>query len=181
MRPGGKKEVMEFIGARPKNQSIVSRVRDHGYMSVMFNNDDFIDAVVWATNVVYEYNGFFSAGQSDRVVIPMEELPFLKLDVENSHFLLLIYYNMRKNYVLVEQMKQSLYTLARFQKIDPADIEMMKRVDKRMAEAAKTGEYGFNFNSEPELEGGEKKYHCYSRLVTDQIEKYREECAKAKV
>jgi len=181
MRPGLKKSEMEFVGARPKNQSIVSRIRDHGYLGVMFNKEDFMDAVVWAANVVYEYNDFFSSHKSERIVISQDELPFLKLDAENAHFIMLLYYNMKQNFVLVEQIKQSLYTVARYQRIADEDLELIKRIDERQARERKNGADDFNFNTEPELQGAEKKYNYYSGLVTAQIEKYREECAKAKV
>ena len=182
MLPNNKQsEKMEFTGRQPKNMSIVYRIRDHGYMDVMFNNDDFIDAVVWATNVVYEYDDHFNSNKFERVVIPLEELPFLKLDIENAHMLLLIYYNMRQNFVLVEKIKQSLYTVARFQKIADEDAPLMKKIGERMAEAAKNHERDFKFDDKPELTGAEKKYNSYAHMVTEQIEKYREECAKAKV
>jgi hypothetical protein len=181
MRAGVKKEAMEFVGARPKNQSIVSRIRDHGYMGVMFKKEDFMDAVVWAANIVYEYNDFFNSRRSERIVIPLDELPFIKSDVENAHFIMLIYYNMKQNFVLVEQLKQTLYTVARYQRIADEDADLMKQVDERMAKAAAGEENDFNFGTEPELRGAEKKYNYYSSLVTAQIEKYREECAKAKV
>jgi hypothetical protein len=172
---------MEFIGARPKNQSIVSRVRDHGYLSVMFNKEDFMDAVVWAANVVYEYNDFFGLNKSKRIVIPQSELPFLKQDVVNAFFIMLLYYNMKQNFVLVEQLKQGLYTVARYQKIADEDVELMKLVDERIAKAGEGDDDGFNFNEGAELRGAEKRYSRYSGLVTAEIEKFREECAKAKV
>jgi hypothetical protein len=181
MKPGGKKQEMEFVGARPKNQSIVSKIRDHGYYGVMFNKEDFMDAVVWAANVVYEYNDFFNSHKSERIVIAQDELPFIKQDVENAHFIMLLYYNMKQNFILVEQIKQSLYTVARYQKISEDDIDLIKRVDERLASVKKNGENDFNFNLEPELHGAEKKYTHYASLVTAAIEKYREECAKAKV
>ena len=174
-------EKMEFIGAQPKNSSIIYRIRDHGYVGVMFNNDDFLDAVVWAANIVYEYDNFFDSRKSERVLIPLDELPFLKLDVENAHMIMLVYYKMKQNFVLAEKVKQSLYTLARFQKIADEDKEIMKKIGERIADAEKRHEEEFNFYDIPELTGSEKKYNSYASRVTDQIEKYREECAKAKV
>ena len=182
MQPNAKlSEKMEFKGQQPKNMSIVHRIRDHGYMDVMFNHDDFIDAVIWATNLVYQYSDFFNSFKYERVVIPLQELPLLKLDIENAHMLLLMYYNMRENFVLVEKIKQSLYTVARFQKIDEGDAELMKKIGERMAEAAKRHEHDFNFSDIPELTGSEKRYNSYANRVTQQIEKYREQCAKEKV
>jgi hypothetical protein len=172
---------MEFVGSHPRNSSVVSRIRDHGYVSVMFNKDDFMDAVVWAANIVYEYGAFFGSHSLDRIVIPQDELPIIKSDAENAHFIMLIYYNMKKNFVLLEQIKQSLYTLARYQRMDEKDAELMKKVDEKMARAAREDDDGFNFNAEPDLRGAEKRYKYYASLVTAQIEKYRTECAKAQV
>jgi hypothetical protein len=182
MRPRAKakKEEMEFVGQRPKNQSIVSRIRSLGYTSVMFNKEDFLDSVVWAANVVFEYRDFFNSRRSELIVTSLDELPFLKLDVVNAHFLLINYYNMKENFVLVEQFKQSLYSVARFQKIAPDDAELMKKVDERLSKKNKD-ENDFNFNDEPELRGVEKKYNQYAALVTAEIEKFREECVKTKV
>jgi hypothetical protein len=182
MRPRKKREEREFAGVLPKNQSIVSRVRDHGYISVMMNKDDFMDAVVWAANVVYEYKDFFQNNCANKIVIPESELPFLKLDLVNAHLIMLVYYGMKQNYVLIEQFKQSLYTVARFQKISERDAEHMKKIDERMAETHDPlKDDGFNFPTEEHLQGSEKQFDYYSRLVTEEIEKYREECAKAKV
>ncbi|MDR3164456.1 MAG: hypothetical protein LBU13_02665 [Synergistaceae bacterium] len=180
MQARAKKEEIEFVGQRMKNQSIVSRIRDHGYMGVMFNNEDFLDAVVWAANVVFEYRDFFNSRKSEVIVASLNELPFFKLDVINAHFVLLHYYNMKKNFVLVEQFKQSLYSVARFQKIADADADVIKKADERLSQSIKN-EDDFNFNTEPELHGAEKKYNQYASLVTAEIEKFRDECMKAKV
>ena len=173
-------EKMEFIGAKPKNMSVIRRVRDHGYMGVMFNNDDFIDAVIWAANIVHAYGNFLEINKIEQIVIPLEELPFDKPDVENAHMLMLIYYDMKQNFMLAEKMKQSLYTLARFQRIEENDMILMKKIGERMAEAAKRDELDFNFNDMSELTGAERKYNYYASRVTDQIEVYREKCMKIK-
>jgi hypothetical protein len=175
-----KKQEMEFVGQRPKNQSIVSRIRSLGYTSIMFNKDDYLDAVVWAANVVFEYRDFFSSCRPEAIVMPLDGLPFLKQDIVNAHLILMHYYNMKENFVLVEQFKQSLYTAARFQKIADGDVEMMKKVCERLSQNT-SDENGFNFNAEPELRGAEKKYSQYSAMITAEIEKFREECAKAKL
>jgi hypothetical protein len=179
-RVRAKRQEMEFVGQSPKNQSIVSRIRSLGYTSVMFNKEDFLDAVVWAANIVFEYRGFFDSRKSAFTVTSLDELPFLKMDVVNAHFLLMHYYNRKENFVLVEQFKQSLYSVARFQKITPDDAELMKKVDERLAQQTKD-ENDFNFNAEPELRGAEKKYNQYAAMVTAEIEKFRDECVKAKV
>jgi hypothetical protein len=181
MKFGGKREEREFIGASPKNKSIASRIRDHGYMGVMFNKNEFMDAVVWAANVVYEYKDFFSAYRDGRIVIPIDELPFIKYDVVQAHFIMLIYYNMRQNYVLLEQFKQSLYTVARFQKIADDDVPMIKKVNERLAVTLPADDNDFSFDSDFRKNCSEKEYNYYSGLVTAEIEKYREECLKLKL
>jgi len=173
-------EKMDFIGGQPKNLSIVRCIRDHGYMGVMFNQEDFMDAVIWSANGVYEYGNFFESNKLEQqIVIPLEELPFEKRDLENAHLIMLIYYNMKENFVLVEKIKQSLYTLARFQKIADGDTELMKQISERMTSSAERDEYDFNFNDMRGLPGAEKKINYYSSRVTDQIEKYMGQCVKA--
>jgi hypothetical protein len=56
----------------------------------------------------------------------------------------------------------------------------MKKVDERLSKKTKD-ENDFNFNAEPELRGAEKKYNQYSAMVTAVIEKFRDECVKAKI
>ncbi|MDR1580194.1 MAG: hypothetical protein LBS35_07540 [Synergistaceae bacterium] len=179
-RDKAKKEEMEFVGQRPKNQSTVSRIRSLGYTSVMFNKEEYLDAVVWAANVVFEFRDFFNSYKSERIVMSLDELPFIKQDVVNAHFLLIHYYNMKGNFVLVEQFKQSLYSVARFQKIADEDAELMKKVDERISHETKD-ENDFNFDAKPELRGAEKKYNRYSAMVTAEIEKFKEECVAVKI
>ena len=181
MRPGRKREEREFVGASPKNKSIASRVRDHGYVGVMFNKNEFMDAVVWAANVVYEYKDFFAAHKDGRIVIPIDELPFIKYDVIQAHFIMLIYYNMKQNYVLLEQFKQGLYTVARFQKIADDDIKTIKKVNERLSRTLPGNEDDFSFDENPHLQYAEKEYKYYSGLVTEEIEKFRDECLKLKL
>ncbi|MDR1138013.1 MAG: hypothetical protein LBK91_06795 [Synergistaceae bacterium] len=181
MKRINKREEREFVGASPKNKSIASRIRDHGYLGVMFNKDEFMDAVVWAANVVYEYKDFFSSNRDGRIVISIDELPFIKFDVTQAHFIMLIYYSMKQNYVLLEQFKQSLYTVARFQKIADADIEMIKKVNERLSKTLPANEDDFSFSANQQLKFAEKEYNYYSGLVTEEIEKYRDECLKLKL
>jgi hypothetical protein len=181
MKRAAKREEREFAGASPKNKSIASRIRDHGYMGVMFNKDEFMDAVVWAANIVYEYKDFFSSHRDGRIVLPFDELPFLKYDVIQAHFIMLKYYGMKQNYVLLEQLKQSLYTVARFQKIAEGDIESIKQVNERLAKTLRNEEEDFSFDTDPQINFAEKEYNYYSGLVTEEIEKYREECITLKL
>jgi hypothetical protein len=181
MRLGGKRDEREFVGASPKNKSIASTVRDHGYIGVMFNKNEFMDAVVWAANVVYEYKDFFASHKDGRVVIPIDELPFIKYDVTQAHFIMLIYYNMKQNYILLEQFKQSLYTVARFQKVADGDLNTIKKVNERLSKTLPENENDFALGANSQLQYAEKEYQYYSRLVTEEIEKYREECLKLKL
>jgi hypothetical protein len=45
----------------------------------------------------------------------------------------------------------------------------------------RSDENDFNFNAEPELRGAEKKYNQYAAMVSAEIEKFKEECAKSKI
>jgi hypothetical protein len=184
MRPKNAREVREFSGVMPKNQSILSRVRDHGYVGVMLNKEDFMDAVVWAANMVYEYKDFFAA-MKRRIVIPLSELPYWKQDIINAHFIMLNYYNMKKNFVLLEEFKLSLYTIARFQEIAEEDIDVMKRWDSHIAELQqRDSSNDFNIpedTDDPTLRGTEKKYEDYSRLVTNEIESFRAVFTKLRI
>jgi hypothetical protein len=139
-----------------------------------------MDAVVWAANVVFEYKDFFNSLKTERIVIPLSELPFIKQDVINGHFIMILYYNMKKNFILVEQFKQSLYSVARFQKISGEDWDLIKKINERISERKEDDIHGFNFNAEPELQGAEKRYNYYSAMVTAEIEKFRDECMKVK-
>ena len=94
---------------------------------------------------------------------------------------MLIYYNMKQNYVLLEQFKQSLYTAARFQKIAYGDINTIKKVNERLSRTLPGNEDDFSFDENPHLQYAEKEYKYYSGLVTEEIEKYREECLKLKL
>ena len=172
-------EQMEFIGGQPKNLSIVRCIRDHGYLGVMFNKEDFMDAVVWSANVLHEYGIFFNLNRQAQIVIPIEELPIDKNDLENAHMIMLVYYNMKENFVLVEKIKQSLYTVARFQKIEDDDAALMKQIGERMNERAKRSELDFNFDDMSGLPGAEKKINYYSSRVTKHIEKYMKQCVIA--
>ncbi|MDR1471254.1 MAG: hypothetical protein LBS75_01910 [Synergistaceae bacterium] len=182
MVPRLKREVREFCGEMPKNKSIVSRIRDNGYYGVLLNKDDFMDAVVWSANLVYEYRDFF-LNHKRRIVIPLAELPFWKKDLVNAHFIMLIYYNMKSNFVLVEEFKLSLYTVARFQDVAEEDIRTLEQCDKRSFQS-EMDRGSRDIAPEPgELELGESNKTCerYSRLVTQEIERYRSEFLKANV
>jgi hypothetical protein len=144
----------------------------------MFNKDDFMDGVVWAANIVYDYRDFFR-NQRDRSVIPRKELPFLKEDLLNAHFLMIIYYKMRDNLVQLEEQKLSLYTIAKFQEVSPDDMDMIKKWDENMKLAQqKTDSGDLSGYDTSALQGTEDKYKNYTRLVSDEIRKYQDEIKK---
>lgn len=173
-----KNEQDEFRGIRIENTSILHKVRKEGYLGVMFNKSDFMDAVVWAANLAYEYRDYFRA-HADKVVVPEKELPFLKEDLFNAHCILIIYYKMKKNMILAEEFKMSLLTVPRFQEIKAEDTGVMVQWNEflRMArEKEDCGDLsGYDIGN---LKGTEQVYERYSRMVTEEVERYQEIIAK---
>jgi hypothetical protein len=175
MRPKPKREEREFAGAQPKNRRIIDKIRSEGYLGLMFNKSDFMDGVVWAANVVYDYKDFFKP-HNERSVIPLEELPFLKEDLINSHFLMIIYYKMRDNLVQLEEQKISLLSVAKFQHVSKSDADIIKMWDKNMQLAQqKTDSGDLSGYDMSDLQGTEDKYKFYTKLVSDEVKKYQEE------
>ena len=111
-----RKEDREFIGVLPKNQAIIDKIRRDGYYAVLFNNADFMDAVVWAVNLTYDFKDFLS-GYENKTVVSQLELLVRKDDLYNAHIIMIIYYRMKKNIILMEECKLNLMNLARFQLI----------------------------------------------------------------
>ncbi|MDR1943727.1 MAG: hypothetical protein LBQ19_02800 [Synergistaceae bacterium] len=179
MRPKKKREEKrEFAGIEPKNKWIVDRIRKEGYLGMMFNKDDFMDAVVWAANIVYDYMDFFRAHR-DRSVIPIGELPFLKDDLKNAHLLMIVYYKVKDNLVQFEEMKLSLFTMAKFQSVDTGDVEIIKKWDENMMLAQqKTDSGDLSGYDMASLHGTEEKYRRYAVMVSDEMKKYQEEIVK---
>jgi hypothetical protein len=168
----------EFVGAQPKNKGIVDRIRAEGYMGVMFNKDDFMDAVIWAANIVVSYREFLK-DHRERSVIPIKDLPFLKEDLENAHFLMIIYYKMKDNLVLLEEQKLSLYSVAKFQDVLASDIDIMKKWDENMRLAQqKTDSGDLGGYDMSQLHGTEEKYKRYSTMVSNAMKKYKEKLSK---
>jgi hypothetical protein len=177
MRPKKKREetTREFAGIEPKNKRIVDRIRKESYFGMMFNKDDFMDAVVWAANVVYDYMDFFRAHR-DRSIIPIGELPFLKDDLKNAHLLMIVYYKVKDNLVQFEEMKLSLFSMAKFQNIDFGDIDIIKKWDENMRLAQKKTDSGdlSGYDMTP-LHGTEERYRRYAVMVSEEMKKYQEE------
>jgi hypothetical protein len=171
-------ENREFVGAMPKNKFIVDKIRKEGCMGVMFNKSDFLDAVMWSANTIYSYKDFYSA-HKDRMVIPIDDLPFWKQDLVNAHMIMINYYNVRENREQLEIMKRSLMTVAKFQKVLNEDIETMKNWDEYLLasnhelDVTVFGRYDMG-----KLRGKGDRYEHYSKLVSKEIEAFNEELRK---
>lgn len=173
-----KKEQREFAGAKPRNNSIVDKVRKEGYFGVLFNRDDFLDAVVWAANQIYDYRDFF-VRYEDWFVIPMKELPFYKPDLKNAHFLMILYYNRKGNPVLEEEVKLSLYTIAKFQNIEPEDIPIIEKWNQNMMQGQKKlDDSDFTEQDMSSLRGTEVIFKKYTSMASEELKELHAEIAK---
>ena len=180
MQPKNKQEEMEFVGVLPRNRTIVDQIRRMGYLSVMFNKDDFMDAVIWASNLVNDYERFASS-QKDRVVIPIEELPYEKPDLVSAFILLIIYYHRKGNLIVAEELKKSFWTVAKFQNIPIEDVPVMAGWDEFMSEAKRRMDRDdFSTPEIGKLEGTEKKFEHYKALIAKEKEAFQEELRKEK-
>ena len=174
MRPKSKQDDMEFAGVLPRNRAVVDLIRREGYIGVMFNKDDFMDAVIWSSNLVNDYERFLGA-QGDRVVIPLEELPYEKPDLINAFILLIIYYHRKGNLIVAEELKKLFSTVAKFQKILPDDIPVMAGWDAYMSEAKRRMDHDdFSTPEIGNLEGTEKKYEHYKAMVAEERGSFKE-------
>ena len=175
---GSRKGFGEFSGVLPQNKSIIDRIRKDGYYGMLFNKTDFMDAVVWASNVVSDYKDYYRL-HKDRIVIPETEMPFRKDDLINAHFLMIVYYKTRGNRVLVEELKEGLFSVAKFQKIPEEDIETMKRWDNYVLVAKRKQDSGdLSATNLGSLQGTEIKYERYSGTVAREVAKFQEDLAK---
>jgi hypothetical protein len=172
-------ENREFAGSMPKNKFIVDKIRKDGCIGVMLNKSDFLDAVMWSANTIYSYKDFYSA-HKDRMVIPIDDLPFWKQDLVNAHMIMINYYNVKGNTEQLESMRRSLMTVAKFQKVLAEDVSVMKHWDEYLLasnhelDVTALGRYDMG-----ELRGKGDKYEHYSKLVAAEIEKYKEELKKS--
>ena len=180
MRPKSKQEEMEFVGVMPRNKTIVDQIRRQGYIGVMFNKDDFMDAVIWASNLVNDYERF-TASVKDRVVIPIEELPYEKPDLVNAFILLIIYYHRKGNLVVAEELKKHFWTVAKFQDIPHENVSVMAGWDEYMSEAKRRMDRDdFSTPEIGKLEGTEKIFEHYKALIAKEKESFQEELRKEK-
>lgn len=173
----GERESKAFEGTLSRNP-IVERIRKEGYYSLLFSKTDFMDGVVWASNLVNDFKKFYRPHR-DRIVIPIDEMSFRKDDLVNAHFLMVFYYKMKKNLVLVEEIKEGLLGVAKFQSVVPEDIEIMKRWDKQVSLTKQKQESGDRSALDNgSLRGTEIKYERYSGIVAREIAKFQEELTK---
>lgn len=173
----GEKESRTFEGALHRNPT-VDRIRKEGYYSLLFSKTEFMDGVVWASNIINDFKKFYRPHR-DRIVIPIDEMSFRKDDLVNAHFLMVFYYKMKKNLVLVEEVKEGLFAVAKFQSVLPEDVEVMKKWDKHLnltKQKQDSGDMGaVDMRS---LQGTEVKYERYSGIVAREIAKFQEDLAK---
>jgi hypothetical protein len=145
----------------------------------MFNKDDFLDAVMWAANLIYAYRDFY-APHKDRIVIPLANLPFWKQDLKNAHMIMINYYKVKDNSEQQELIKRSLYTLAKFQEIAEEDTETMKAWDEyAMTSNQKLDAEVFGRYDMGALRGKGDKYERYTKMVSKETTKLDVELAKA--
>ncbi|MDR1482670.1 MAG: hypothetical protein LBI74_08605 [Synergistaceae bacterium] len=176
-----RKENREFVGVMPKNKFIMDKVRKEGWFGVMFNKSDFLDAVMWAANTIYSYKDFYSP-HKERMVIPIDDLPFWKQDLINAHMIMINYYKVKGNTEQLDMIKRSLMTVAKFQKVLEDDIETMKDWDEYLIDSNHTMDMSvFGRHDMGKLRGKGGKYEHYSKMVSSEIEKYNEELSKSKL
>ena len=148
---------------------------------MLFNQDDFMDSVVWSANLVYEYGDLYASLKYDqRTVIPINDIKFYKPDLVNAHYLLVIYYKRKENMLLLEQAKQSLYTLSKFQEVDENDVQLIEKWDENLYQAKmKVNTDDFSGSSEaPALKGTEEIYNKYYLKTSEELKKLIEELNK---
>ncbi|MDR3332423.1 MAG: hypothetical protein LBT08_07330 [Synergistaceae bacterium] len=171
--------LLEFDGNLPKNRVIVDKIRKEGVLGVMFNKDDFMAAVKWATNLAYGYKDFY-APHKDRMVIPLSDLPFLKQDLVQAHLIMINYYKAKDNLEQVESMKSSLITLAKFQEVAEEDMETMRLWDEYMLASKQTLDVeAFGRYDMGALRGKGHLYERFSKLVAKEIGKFEAEVGRA--
>lgn len=171
------RENKSFEGTLSRNP-IVDRIRKEGYYALLFSKTDFMDGVVWASNVVTDFKKFYRFHR-DRIVIPIDEMPFRKDDLVNAHFLMVFYYKMKNNLVQAEEIKEGLSAVAKFQNVPAEDIEIMKKWDQHMSLTKQKQESADRDSIDiGPLRGTEIKYERYSGIVAREMAKFQEDLAK---
>ena len=173
-----RKEDREFIGVLPKNQAIIDKIRRDGYYAVLFNNADFMDAVVWAANLTYDFKDFLS-GYENKTVISQLELLVRKDDLYNAHIIMIIYYRMKKNIILMEECKLNLMNLARFQLIPEEHLLIVQDWVAAIMQSESAREAGaYQTSIISSLKATESIYKNYEKIVDEEMKRYRVELEK---
>lgn len=173
-----RKEDREFVGILPKNQAIIDKIRKDGYYAVLFNNVDFMDAVVWAANLTYDFKDFLS-NYGSKSIIPQSELLVRKDDLYNAHIIMSIYYRMKKNIILMEECKLNLINLARFQLIAEEHLSIVNDWVEAIMQSESAREAGaYQISGISALKATEPIYKKYEKMVNDEVKKYKAELEK---
>lgn len=173
-----RREDREFIGVLPKNQAIIDKIRRDGYYAVLFNNTDFMDAVVWAANLTYDFKDFLS-GYENKTIISQLDLLVRKDDLYNAHIIMIIYYRMKKNIILMEECKLNLMNLARFQLIAEEHLSIVNDWVVAIMENESAREAGaYQFIENQALKGTEPIYKKYEKMVDEEMKRYKAELEK---
>ncbi|MDL2263044.1 hypothetical protein LJC31_00165 [Synergistaceae bacterium OttesenSCG-928-I11] len=180
-KPRNKEEPLEFVGVQPRNRHIDEMVRKVGYIGVMFNNDDFFDAVIWASNLVDEYEKHFDT-LGDRVAIPFDELgDFKKAELIDAYLLLIVYYYRKGNFRVLESLKSRFMTVAKFQNLPKEHVSVMRNWDDYMADVKKKMEQDdYSAPDIGDLGGTEDLFEYYKGVVEKEQQAFKDEMRKEK-
>jgi hypothetical protein len=172
-------EPLEFVGVQPRNRHIDEMVRKVGYIGVMFNNDDFFDAVVWATNLVDKYEKHY-AELGCRVAIPIEELgDFKKSELINAYHLLIVYYHKKGSFRVLESLKSHLMTVAKFQNMPGDHAKVMRNWDDYMADVKRKMEQDdYSAPDIGDLGGTEGVFEYYNSIIESEQQAFKDEMRK---
>lgn len=168
----------EFVGILPRNPAIIEKIRKDGYYAALFNNTDFMDAVVWSANLTYEFKDFMS-NYGSKSIIPQAELLARKEDLYNAHVIMSIYYQMKKNIILMEECKLNLVNLARFQLIAEEHVSIVNDWVEAIMQSETTREAGVYQSAKiAELKATESIYKKYEKMVQEDVKRYKAELEK---
>lgn len=174
---GGDK--LDFVGVPQKNRHIVETIRNVGYIGVMLNEEDFFNAVVWATNTVDRFETHFKT-LGDRVAIPIRELDiFEKPLLVSAYFVLIIYYFRRGNRDIVASLKQRINYVSMFQYMPPEHIQIMRNWDDYMADVKRRLHVGdFSAPDMTSVTGTRDIYDFYMKAISKERAGYIREMRK---
>lgn len=170
-----------LAGMPQKNKLIVETIRSAGYIAVMLNEEDFYNAVIWATNAVDRFEMDYRQKLNDKIVIPISELKGIdKPMLVNAYLLLIIYYHRRGNVDLVSSLKlRFLNNVAKFQYLPPDHVVIMANWDTYMADVKRR--LGVGDHSAPDMTnvaGTRDIFDYYQGVIKKEKEQYRREMSK---